>query len=285
MTLRVANRQVFKASGTWYKPAAARVVRVQLVGAGSGGGGGSRGAIGANRIGGGGGAAGTYLDAWYTASDLPSSVAVTLGAAGAGGAGAVADSTSGSPGPTGGLSRFGTLLVTAPSWQAAAGGSIGVNVGGAANLGQNAAFPGIGGAGSNPGAQGANQAANPQPGGGNGGGGALAANTPIQNLFNGINNVILGDPNVQTFGVLGGGDATPVASPLTLEAVGYAIPWYSGAGGGGTTGGVTGSKGGNGGTGQGYGAGGGGGGSATNTFTAGNGGAGAPGLAIITSYR
>jgi hypothetical protein len=67
----------FTASGTWTKPSGLdddRMVFVEAWGAGAGGGSGSPG---------GGGGGGGYLAAWFRAADLPSTVAITIGAGGA----------------------------------------------------------------------------------------------------------------------------------------------------------------------------------------------------------
>lgn len=284
MSLQPFDRQVFAADGTWYRRPGTRAVRVQLLGGGSGGGGGARAAVAANRIGGGAGAAGVYLDAWYSAADLATTVAVTIGTGGAGGAAATGDTAPGATGTTGGVSRFGSLLVTAPAWQAAGGGQLAaVAAAGLGQLGNTPLYPGQGAASFNSIAQGSQQATNNQPGGGSPGGNVSSANATIT-PNNGINNVAMNDPNVQIAGAFGL-PPTPVASPKQLADVAYIIPWYSGAGGGGSTGGAGGSTGGNGGTAQGYGAGGGGGGASTNGFPAGTGGAGAPGICIVTSFR
>jgi hypothetical protein len=289
VTLQPVNRQVFAANGTWYKPANARAVRVQLLGGGSGGGSGGRNANSTNRIGGGGGAAGQYIDAWYNAADLTSTVAVTIGTGGAGGAQLAFDSTNGNPGTTGAVSQFGSYLITAPAWQAAGGGATAAVGAGGFMFGNSAANPGNGALSGNPPPSfGNSQAANNQPAGGSSGSGTSSANIGAAGA-DGLSNYEVDPTNHQLGGATGsatagGGNATLVPSPVQLATDGYIIPWYSGAGGGGVTG-PTGGTGGVGGNAQGYGAGGGGGAGGTNGFPSGGaGGNGAPGLAIITSF-
>lgn len=110
--------EVFTASGTWTKPANLDYVEVICIGAGGGGASGSIGA-GTNsagtanqqRGGGGGGRARAII----MAADLPSTVAVTVGAGGAGGAArtgshASGGSVNGNAGTTGGNSSFGAFV-------------------------------------------------------------------------------------------------------------------------------------------------------------------------------
>jgi hypothetical protein len=133
------DRQVFTAAGTWTKPTGGTVTRVQLVGGGGGGGGGGVGPTGVARAAAGGGAAGVYIEAWYSTADLPGTVAITVGTGGTGGTGAAGTvSTNGATGATGSETLFGTLL-RAPSQVLAAQGGGGPNAqpfGGKTSLGE-----------------------------------------------------------------------------------------------------------------------------------------------------
>lgn len=105
------NVQEFRLSGQWVKPAGANIVYVECLGAGGGGGGGngfSAGGTATNGSAGGGGAG--YSARMFRASELPSTVQVTIGAGGAGGAGAGTSSGAGTNGSAGGNSLFGQFL-------------------------------------------------------------------------------------------------------------------------------------------------------------------------------
>jgi hypothetical protein len=97
-----ADVQNFTSSGTWTKPNNANFVLVEVWGAGGGGG---RPQAGANNGSGGGGGGGAYNYRLFSASELSSTVAVTIGAGGAGG------TSNGGSGSIGGDTNFGRLIV------------------------------------------------------------------------------------------------------------------------------------------------------------------------------
>jgi hypothetical protein len=103
----------FTASGTWTKPAGLKRVLVTCVGAGGGGGSGRQDIAGTNRFGGGGGGGGAIVWRQIAASDLTSTVAVTVGAGGTSGVAQATISTNGNNGGSGGNTSFGALVVAA----------------------------------------------------------------------------------------------------------------------------------------------------------------------------
>ena len=105
-----ANVQTFTTSGTWTKPSGITFVQVCVFGAGGGGGSGARCGGSSNYIfGGSGGGGGAHTQYLFKATQLPSTVSVTVGSSGCGGA---SRSTNGNGynGSTGGYSSFGTYL-------------------------------------------------------------------------------------------------------------------------------------------------------------------------------
>lgn len=138
--------QVFTASGTWTKPAGYDPNTTVLVQAWGGGGGGARSSISNSGRGGGGGG---YMERMFRMSELPASVAVTIGAGGA--AGALNGGLSGA----GGNTTFGSLLTAfggGASWGEASSTAVAAGGGGGENAaGGNGATGGINGVGGRPG--------------------------------------------------------------------------------------------------------------------------------------
>jgi len=110
------------AGATWNKPTGLIALWVVCVGAGGGGGSGRRGSTGTNRGGASGGGGGVLNIGFFRASEVSSSVSVTVGAGGAGGAVRTTDNTNGVNGSAGGDSSFGTLVL-AKSGRHGIGGS------------------------------------------------------------------------------------------------------------------------------------------------------------------
>jgi hypothetical protein len=271
--------QAFTSSGTWTKPTGAKYVVVDVFGGSGGGGSGRRGAAATLRSGGAGGGSGRNTRGEFLASSLPATVAVTVGAAGAGGAAVTTNDTDGNPGGAGGISSFtdGTSFnLQAAGGTGGAGGTAAGATGGIA--GSTGGYAGSAGANATAGAAGAQAGdvgAHRVGVGGASGGGIDATDVAYAGGSSSVNNAYFRAGNnaggANTGGVGTAGEARPITSTLIGQ---------SGSGGGAslTTAGGAGGAGGR------YCAGGAGGGASVNGFNSGAGGAGTAGLVVVTSY-
>lgn len=293
--------QTFTANGTWTKPGGAKSVLVTVIGGGGGGGGPDHTAVVTGGSGGGGGA---NVSQVFLASNLASTVTVTVGTGGAGG--------SLGAGGVGGNSSFGSHLIAygggAGSRDNTGGAVSGGGGGGSASVG-GAGTVGAGSTGGSPTVAGTANANGISTGGA---GSAVVANgKPAE--YGGGGGAGSGGDNVGFTGgdsIYGGGGGGGGGSANTSEKAGGAgggagfSAGSGGAGGAAATGGTAGTasslstRGGQGGGGGGAsrtatpggvgGAGGipggGGGGGGSGTTTDGAGGAGARGQVVVTTY-
>jgi hypothetical protein len=260
-------------------PVGAKVLTVRAQAGGAGGGSGRRGAASTLRCGGGGGGAGAYSGEWHfsvpelTAAGV-TTLYVTVGGGGTGGAAQTADDTDGNPGTGGGFSAVQTAAVGGSAANsllrvgASGGGAGGTAVGGTGGTGGTGRFSGpAGAAASGSGTAGLTPGAvSSAPGGGGSGGGLTAANAQAAGGGGGV--ALSHFPVGTSGGTAGGGAGVAGGNPPAVIGHGH------GGGGGGSN--LTGA-GGAGGAG-GYGAGGGGGGASVNGSASGAGGAGGVGF-------
>jgi len=265
----------------WLKPSWAKYYKVYIYGGGCGGGSGARQPTTLARWGGGGGAGSSMVVGEFLDSALASSILVTIGAGGNGGASVTTDNTNGNNGTQGGITSFGSLLSSyAPG--AGGGGTTSTSTRGTAyttvtpsSYGgfYSSGIQGRNGAGDNRLITTENSLAINGGPGGAGGAGATANNTTTANGGTiDIWSLWLGVP-ASTGGTNGGAGNDGVSYNYTFYTLGT-------CGGGGSY--KSGQATGKGGDGS-YGAGGGGGAASDNGFASGKGGDGGDGICIIVS--
>jgi hypothetical protein len=218
LTTKTPHLATFTTSGTWNKPSGYRFHRVICIGGGGGGGSGRYDTSG-TCAGGSGGSGGGISECIFADADLPSSVAVTIGA---GGNGAAAQSTvgqNGNNGTPGGDTNFGTYLSGKGGGRGNGGGTVTAS---ANNPGVgNKADGGSGGNGT------ANNTGNTPAAAGGAGGGGGGSGTNSSTTYDGGSGAtsVGGTADGGRGGAAGGGNGSSPANET--------IPGMCGAGGGG----------------------------------------------------
>ena len=237
---------------TWTKPSGAKLIRVIAVGGGGGGGsGGALVAADAGAGGGGGGGGASKRDVLFDATTIPSTVTVTVGAGGAGGARVF--TLVGNSGVSGSISTFGTILTAYGGGAGGPGQNTGVTGGGGGGVfgaGQNNGTGGNGGggdtdstafvltvgAGSGGGSGAPDQtggSAKPAVYGPLGGGGGGAGRPSVGNT--GGSAYEFGKANATVAGGTSTGGTVPITNGASVSGIAAS---FCGAGGGGGGGGV-----------------------------------------------
>ena len=271
--------QTFINNGTWTKPAGARMVNIQLLGAGGGGGSGRKDTTsGTVRCGGGGGGGGSYVNITVPAVILGATETVTIGISGIGGGAQATDATNGTGGQSGTATSFGSNIIanggTGGGGGTATTGTNGTGVLQGNNGSSASTTGGIGGTGI-PSA--ITSSAQPGGAGGGSGGGLGTSNTAVAGAAGGRGLIV---------NLAGGLAGAANANASNGNANGFAINGLCATGSGGGSGGssIT-ASGGNGGNGGFPAAGGGGGGACGfSSGFSGAGGSGGAGMAVITTY-
>jgi hypothetical protein len=264
---------VFDEDGTWTNRVSTGLVQVLIFGGGGGGGSGQSAAAVTTR-GGGGGSGSGYSSFWFLASELPSTVAITVGTGGAGGAPVVNNgfgSINGLPGEAGGESRFGSYLRCAGGLAGAGSAGFAGATAGGAGLDSNG---GTGGTGNRSGDMGFDST--PSPGLGASGGGGAGGDDTGSGAYE-VGNAGGGTPGMAVGPFAGGaGGASLNAGSAGLST---GLGFFPGTGGGGggarSVGGAGGFPGGGGG---------GGGGIRTASGASGAGAVGSGGIVLVITY-
>ncbi len=268
--------ETFNSTGTFTKQSGDVLYQVIAIAGGGGGGAGRRSAAATQAGGGAGGNGGHIVEDWLSASALPVSNPMTVGAGGAGAAAAL-DSLNGAAGSLGGTTTAFTL-----SARGGAGGNGGTNTAGGASAVANVDVYSISRCrGSAGGAGGASAAggASPAAGGASGGGGGAGLSTTEVEAAGGVGGTGSQGHSLTT---AQGGIAGTIAVPNGGAASLPPSDRFGSGGGGGAS--KVSLAAGNGGAGSQAGGGGGGGGGGRNGQAGGAGGAGAAGRVIICVY-